>query len=65
MDTKAVDINLMKKDCQENKPGNGCIQTSYEYNGLTNALCGEMNFEVKRFYVIQMDDTKVQYQEDK
>ena len=36
------DITIMKKDCQHlrtfNCPGNGCIQSSYEYYGIKNAF---------------------------
>ena len=55
---KNDDINIMKRDCQENEPGNGCVERSYEYNGIKNALCGSDTFDLKRFYVIQMIELK-------
>ena len=46
------DITIMKKDCQNLNPGNGCQQSSYNYNGIKNALCGSDSFDVKQFLVI-------------
>ena len=48
------DINLMKSDCLHSNPRCGCKQSSYDYNGIQNALCGSMNFMPKKFVVIQM-----------
>ena len=48
------DITIMKNDCQQRHPGNGCVQQSYHYNGIPNALCGDRRFDIKRFIVIQM-----------
>ena len=48
------DITIMKGDCQNLKPGNGCIQQSYDYHGIENALCGEDKFSIQKIFVIQM-----------
>ena len=48
------DITIMKKDCQNKEPGNGCCQQTYEYNGIENALCGSDKFDIDKFFVIQM-----------
>ena len=48
------DINLMKSYCFESHPRCGCKQSSYDYNGIQNALYGSMNFIPKKFVVIQM-----------
>ena len=48
------DITIMKQDCQNKKPGNGCVQQSYNYGDNKNALCGSEHFDVKRFFVFQM-----------
>ena len=48
------DITIMKKDCKNDEPGNGCCQHSYEYNGIENALCGNDKFDIDKFFVIQM-----------
>ena len=48
------DISIMKGDCQNMKPGNGCLQLSYNYHGIENALCGENKFSIQKIFVIQM-----------
>ena len=48
------DISIMKGDCQNKKPGNGCVQQSYNYHGIENALCGENKFSIQKIFVIQM-----------
>ena len=51
---KNDDINIMKGDCQNHQPGNGCCQSTYNYKGIPNALCGGRNFAIERFFVLQM-----------
>ena len=48
------DITIMKGDCQDHHPGNGCCQQSYNYKGRRNALCGSNHFDIERFFVFQM-----------
>ena len=48
------DINIMKSDYMNEKPGCGCSQNSYEYGRERNVLCGRKNFTLKRLVVIQM-----------
>ena len=52
--TKFDDITIMKKDCQNQEPGNSCVQQIYDYNGIENALCGNDKFDISSFFVIQM-----------
>lgn len=50
------DITIMKQDCQYISPGNGCVQYTYQYYGIENALCGSSSFSVKqieRFFFIR------------
>ena len=49
------DINMMKRNCQNCSPGNGCKQSSYNYDNFRNALCGSQRFTPRRFVVIQMN----------
>ena len=49
------DINIMKSDCQDVYPGNGCSQHSYDYNNVKNALCGFSSFAVKQFLFVSFN----------
>ena len=45
------DISVSKKDSGENY----CNQKSFNYEGISNALCGAYNFTTKRIIVVQMN----------
>ncbi|BFU23673.1 trichohyalin, putative [Entamoeba histolytica] len=46
------DILVYKED---KKTNSFCLQHSFEYKGISNALCGKEDFTPKRFIVIEME----------
>lgn len=49
--TNGADLKVFN---QNNKQSSGCTQTSFDYCGISNTLCGGTTFIPKGFFVLQM-----------